>query len=91
MNYVYILRCGDNSLYCGWTTNLEARIVKHNAGLGAKYTRSRLPVELVYFEMYEDRHTALSREWHLKKLTHREREMLVNGSSGSRKKEDAAD
>ena len=73
MNYVYILRCGDNSLYCGWTTNLEARIVKHNAGLGAKYTRSRLPVELVYFEMYEDRHTALSREWHLKQLKREEK------------------
>ena len=77
MNYVYILRCGDNSLYCGWTTNLEARIVKHNAGLGAKYTRSRLPVELVYFEMYEDRHTALSREWHLKHLKREEKLRLI--------------
>ena len=69
MNYVYILRCGDNSLYCGWTTNLEARIVKHNAGLGAKYTRSRLP--------YEDRHTALSREWHLKQLKREEKLRLI--------------
>ena len=68
MNYVYILRCGDDSLYCGWTTNLEARILQHNAGQGAKYTRSRLPVELVYYEMYEDRHEALSRDWHMKRL-----------------------
>ena len=68
MNYVYMLRCADDSLYCGWTTDLEARILQHNAGKGAKYTRSRLPVKLVYFEMYEDRHEALSREWHLKHL-----------------------
>ena len=83
MNYVYILRCGDNSLYCGWTTNLEARIVKHNAGLGAKYTRSRLPVELVYFEMYEDRHTALSREWHLKRMSREEKLRLIRGAQAA--------
>ena len=73
MNYVYMLRCADDSLYCGWTTDLEARILQHNAGKGAKYTRSRLPVKLVYFEMYEDRHEALSREWHLKHLKRAEK------------------
>ncbi|MBP5725539.1 MAG: GIY-YIG nuclease family protein [Clostridia bacterium] len=77
MNYVYILRCGDDSLYCGWTTNLEARILQHNAGQGAKYTRSRLPVELVYYEMYEDRHEALSREWHMKRLKREEKLKLI--------------
>ena len=77
MNYVYILRCRDDSLYCGWTTNLETRVLQHNAGQGAKYTRSRLPVELVYFEMYDDRHTALSREWHLKRLSRDEKLKLI--------------
>ena len=48
MNFVYILRCSDGTLYCGWTTDLEQRVAKHNNGTGAKYTRSRRPVELVY-------------------------------------------
>ena len=50
MNYVYLLRCGDGMLYCGWTTDLAARIRAHNSGKGAKYTRSRLPAEPVYYE-----------------------------------------
>ena len=82
MNYVYMLRCADNSLYCGWTTDLEARILQHNAGKGAKYTRSRLPVKLVYFEMYEDRHEALSREWHLKHLKRAEKLKLSASREG---------
>lgn len=69
MNYVYLLRCADDSLYCGWTTDLAARITAHNTGGGAKYTRSRLPVELVYFETYDDRHEAMSREWHIKRMS----------------------
>ncbi|MBQ6288810.1 MAG: GIY-YIG nuclease family protein [Clostridia bacterium] len=82
MNYVYMLRCRDDSLYCGWTTDLESRIVQHNAGKGAKYTRSRLPVKLVYFEMYEDRHEALSREWHLKHMKREEKLKLTEGREG---------
>ena len=82
MNYVYMLRCADDSLYCGWTTDLEARILQHNAGKGAKYTRSRLPVKLVYFEMYEERHEALSREWHLKHLKRAEKLKLSEGREG---------
>ena len=62
MNYVYLLRCADGSLYCGWTTDLAVRVETHNRGKGAKYTRSRLPVKLVWWEAYEDRHAALSRE-----------------------------
>lgn len=77
MNYVYMLRCRDDSLYCGWTTDLESRIIQHNSGKGAKYTRSRLPVKLVYFEMYEDRHEALSREWHLKHMNREEKLKLI--------------
>ena len=79
MNYVYLLRCADGTYYCGWTTDIEARVKKHNSGQGAKYTRSRLPVELVYIEEYEDRHRALSREWHLKRMKREEKEKLVKG------------
>lgn len=77
MNYVYLLRCADDTLYCGWTTDLEHRIRVHNSGRGAKYTRSRLPVRLVYFEEFEDRKDALSREWHLKRLTREEKLLLI--------------
>ena len=76
MNYVYILRCADNTLYCGWTTDLEKRLAAHNSGRGAKYTRSRRPVELVYSEAYESRHEALSREWHIKRISRKEKEAL---------------
>ena len=55
MNYVYMLRCGDGSLYTGWTNDLEKRVMTHQLGLGGKYTRSRLPVELVYFEECESK------------------------------------
>ena len=77
LNYVYLVRCADGSLYCGWTTDLETRIAAHNSGRGAKYTLSRLPVTLVYSETYEDRHDALSREWHLKRMSHAEKEKLI--------------
>ena len=77
MNYVYLLRCADDTLYCGWTTDLEHRVRVHNSGRGAKYTRSRLPVRLVYFEEFEDRKEALSREWHLKRLTREEKLLLI--------------
>ena len=76
-NYVYLLRCADDSLYCGWTTDLERRIAAHNNGTGAKYTKSRRPVELVYFEEYENRHEALSREWHIKRLSREEKLHLL--------------
>ena len=77
MNYVYLLRCADGSLYCGWTTDLERRLMAHNNGTGAKYTRSRLPVELVYYEEYDDRHEALSREWHIKRMSREEKLQLI--------------
>lgn len=66
MNYVYILRCADGSLYTGWTNDLEKRVKTHNAGKGAKYTKTRLPVELVYYEEYEEKGEALSREFSIK-------------------------
>ena len=76
MNYVYLLRCADGSLYCGWTTDPEARLAAHNSGRGAKYTRSKLPVKLVYTEAYADRHEALSREWHIKRMSREEKQRL---------------
>lgn len=76
-NYTYMVRCKDNSLYVGWTNNLEKRMKAHNEGKGAKYTKPRLPVELVYFEEFGTKQEAMSREYHLKKLSHKEKEMLV--------------
>ena len=77
MNYTYLVECADGTLYCGWTNNIEKRIADHNAGKGAKYTKPRLPVKLVYFEEFEDRKDALSREWHLKRLTREEKLLLI--------------
>ena len=81
MNYVYLLRCADDTLYCGWTTDLKRRVAAHNMGSGAKYTRSRRPVRLLYYEEYEDRHDALSREWHIKRLSRNEKIRLAEGKS----------
>ena len=66
--YVYLLRCGDGSLYTGYTDDVERRLAVHQSGKGAKYTRSRLPVELVYSEELPDKSAALRREAAIKKL-----------------------
>ena len=68
MNYTYILLCKDGSLYCGWTNDLKKRLASHNAGKGAKYTRSRHPVTLVYFESFDTKEEAMSREFAIKKM-----------------------
>ena len=81
MNYVYLLRCKDGTLYCGWTTDLGSRIAAHNSGKGAKYTRSRLPVELVYYEAYENKHDAMSREWHMKRMSRKEKTELISSEN----------
>ena len=78
MNYTYILQCADGTLYTGWTNNLEKRLAAHNAGIAAKYTKTRRPVELVYFEEFETKEEAMSREWHIKKLTRAEKLGLIN-------------
>lgn len=67
--YVYILKCSDNTLYTGWTTDLSHRIRTHNSGKGAKYTRARLPVVLVYYEVFSNHTAAKKREYQLKQLT----------------------
>ena len=64
--FVYLLLCSDNSLYCGWTNDLESRLAAHNSGKGAKYTQSRRPVKLVYFEELESKSAAMTREWFIK-------------------------
>ncbi len=76
--WVYLLRCQDNTLYTGITVDVEARVATHNAGNGARYTRSRLPVELVYSESALDRGTALRREAAIKKLSAAEKRLLVH-------------
>ena len=67
--FVYILRCGDGTLYIGVTNDLSRRLAAHRAGKGAKYTRGRSPLELVYHEICPDKPTALRREWALKQLS----------------------
>ncbi len=80
MNYVYILRCNDDSLYTGWTNNLEKRIKAHSDGKGAKYTRARVLVELVYFEVFEDKIEAMKREYAIKQLKRKEKLELIKNS-----------
>ena len=76
-SYVYVLRCGDGSLYTGWTNDLTRRLAAHQSGKGAKYTKGRLPVEMVYSEELEDKSAALKRENELKKLKNAEKELLI--------------
>lgn len=75
--FVYILRCGDGSLYTGITTDVERRLAVHRSGKGAKYTRSHLPVELVYTEECEDHSAALKRELEIKALPREEKLDLI--------------
>ena len=77
MNYVYILECCDNTLYTGWTNDLEKRIKVHSSGKGAKYTRGRLPVKLVYFEKFHDKRLAMKREYAIKQLSREEKLKLI--------------
>ena len=75
--YTYIVRCADGSLYTGWTNDIEQRLVMHNSGKGARYTRSRLPVELVWSEEQPSQETARSREARIKQLTRKEKLQLI--------------
>lgn len=79
--YVYIVECADGTLYSGWTNDLEKRIAAHNAGDGAKYTRSRRPVRLRYYETFEEKSKALRRECALKKLTRAEKIALIESGA----------
>lgn len=77
-NYIYILQCADGTLYTGWTTDLENRVRAHNSGSGAKYTRGRGPVRLLYSEAFDTKGEALKREKQIQKLT-RARKLKLAG------------
>ena len=78
-NYTYLLTCRGGSFYCGWTNHLQERVKAHNEGRGAKYTKSRRPVSLAYYEVFATKEEAMKREWAIKKLSRREKERLVEG------------
>ena len=77
MAYTYILRCSDGTLYTGWTSDIDKRLLAHNAGKGAKYTRGRLPVQLVYWEESPSRSDAQIRERSIQKLNKSQKEKLI--------------
>ena len=77
MNYTYILKCRDGSLYTGWTNDIEKRVIAHNGGRGAKYTRSRRPVELVYYEEFGTKEEAMRREYAIKHMSRQKKEILI--------------
>lgn len=86
MNFVYVLKCRDESLYTGWTNDLEKRIKTHNSGKGAKYTRGRTPVKLIYYEKYDDKLIAQRREREIKKLSREKKLELIESKTNYRLK-----
>lgn len=84
--YVYILRCKDDSLYTGWTNDLEKRLLAHNSGKGAKYTRGRSPLVLEYSEELETKEEALQRECEIKKMTRAAKLELIKQKNGKIRK-----
>lgn len=87
--FVYMLRCGDGSLYTGYTDDVDRRLAVHQSGKGAKYTRSRLPVELAYREELPDKSGALKREAAIKKLTRPEKLALIAAAAVAEKSPNA--
>lgn len=83
MNYTYLLQCGDGSLYCGWTNDLEKRIAAHRSGKGGKYTRTHLPVELVYFEEFDTKEEAMRRECEIKRFSRSQKLALFQSNRQS--------
>lgn len=78
MNYTYIVQCADGTLYAGWTNCLQKRLKAHNEGkAGAKYTRSKRPVKLVYYEGFETKEEAMRREYAIKQLTRKQKLNLM--------------
>ena len=75
----YIVKCADSTLYTGWTNDLDKRKKAHNSGKGAKYTKTRRPVKLVYYEEHKTKNEAMSREYAIKHLTRKEKEILIKG------------
>jgi putative endonuclease len=81
-HYVYVLRCADDTLYTGYTTDVDRRVAEHDCGEGARYTRGRTPVELVRVEAFDSQSAAMSREYAIKQLSRSEKEALVDGEPG---------
>ncbi len=79
--YAYMVRCSDNSIYSGYTTDVHKREKVHNTGKGAKYTRTRLPVKLVYFEKFDNKIDAMKREYAFKQYTHTEKEEIIRNGN----------
>ena len=75
------MQCSDGTYYTGWTNNLQNRVATHNSGKGAKYTRARLPVQLVYYEEYATKSEAMKRECAIKRLSRKEKEKLISASN----------
>ena len=88
--YTYLLFCADGTLYCGWTNHLEKRIEAHNAGTGAKYTHSRRPVSLAYYETFDTKHEAMTREAQIKRLTRKEKLSLIELSRKGKERDDGS-
>ncbi len=80
----YLLRCADDTLYCGITNNLDQRLLAHNTGEGAKYTRGRAPVRLVHVEQHPDKSAALKREMQIKQMTRDEKQRLCKSGCNPR-------
>ena len=76
-HYAYMLRCADNTIYSGYTNDLEKRIETHNSGKGAKYTKTRRPVKLAYYEEFETKSKAMQREYEFKHLTRNQKEKMI--------------
>lgn len=78
MNYTYMVKCADGTFYTGWTNCLQKRLKAHNEGKdGAKYTKAKRPVELVYYEGFATKEEAMQREYRIKKLTRKDKEELM--------------
>ena len=77
MNYTYIVKCSDGTFYTGWTNDLIRRMEAHNQGRGAKYTKARRPVTLIYYETFETKEEAMKREYAIKRLSRKEKEELI--------------
>lgn len=84
ISYTYMVECSDGTYYTGWTKDIDKRLKSHNAKKGAKYTRSRTPVKLVYLEEAENRKQAMKREAQIKRLSRQEKEQLIKGSRKDR-------
>lgn len=87
MNYTYIVKCSDGTFYTGWTNDLKKRIAAHNSGKGAKYTKTRRPVTLVYYEIFEEKEEAMRREYAIKRYSRKVKEKLI--AEGKREASDS--